>query len=837
MHVPSVDSSSDRIEKDELNTFTRIVTEQGEYELWNSINKSQEAQILSYLALKAGSLPLSNKSQDQQKLLFGKGAFGKVRLAKKGEKFYAVKKILLTAEDIDFHSIQKEHQFGQILAHLNIPHVVYSTDSKIVKNKYGEEKLYLFLNKIASLGNGDNLKSLLSYLDSNERNAILKHAARMLSESVAAMHDYNIYHRDLKAENILVSSTGEINISDFGSGAIDHEIVASLLKEGEEIFTVGTHSDARYYPPEIHFATVGGKIHVSNERLDNWRLGLTLLQLCGCIKPDHGILKSIRRKLDFLSNTPDGLEELNNHFQELIDDIKNTSLHKIPVELRSVIFGLLNVDPEKRLTARQAFLQLPPKTDEDNILVSKGFANLTRAQVAQAVKKSIKRALKIEAATKPEMWWYEAKNAFEELFQDPLIQPSKLQNYIRDWLSEANRPSLTHNQLLVLIKLTLEKQRGQKSRYNHVKVKQTTENLQNNNASSWTRAAPPLESNQEEDVISHQTPPVESPSPSVPTKKDEDEILTHLEQQIKNAVDQLLQYAKKKGGNLNFDTLLIQSKQNLDSLLHRIRKHINPSRILGFFRRKEDKMEISINSASNADEKAIQAVLSRQQQIISQLTIGKLYSMNDSERASIHQMLKKDKTFLIEIMKNHGSSNDQYQNIIEQLDEKLKLLDIIKATDVTVSLGPISNEHFNTTPDETFAVEDEVGELKYTFLKLKNAIAYNTRSKSDQNFNNFIVGETLEQNMDLDDIYIYTSDRNIGHTIADRIYPFVRNHNLKIYVNDKNVVLHNVGDRPTNNFGFFENNPYRRAIYDQRAQLTIKRVGNNLAAAQRNTRM
>lgn len=59
---------------------------------------------------------------------------------------------------------------------------------------------------------------------------------RQILTGVAYMHSKNIFHRDLKPQNILISNQQEIKIADFGLGRIIGNKLETMSKEIETLW-------------------------------------------------------------------------------------------------------------------------------------------------------------------------------------------------------------------------------------------------------------------------------------------------------------------------------------------------------------------------------------------------------------------------------------------------------------------------------------------------------------------------------------------------------------------------------------------------------------------------
>ncbi|XP_074123088.1 serine/threonine-protein kinase greatwall isoform X2 [Sminthopsis crassicaudata] len=144
-----------------------------------------------------------------------RGAFGKVYLARKGGKLYAVK-VVKKADMINknmTHQVQAERDALALSKSPFIVHLYYSLQSA--------NNVYLVMEYLI----GGDVKSLLhiyGYFDEEM-------AVKYISEVALALdylHRHGIIHRDLKPDNMLISNEGHIKLTDFGLSkvALNREI-------------------------------------------------------------------------------------------------------------------------------------------------------------------------------------------------------------------------------------------------------------------------------------------------------------------------------------------------------------------------------------------------------------------------------------------------------------------------------------------------------------------------------------------------------------------------------------------------------------------------------------
>lgn len=440
-------------------SHTRITSENTgvTYSLWNTLNSSAQNHIHELLSLPRGFLPIGAKGR----LVFGEGNFGKVRLAKrKGRKykkdknkFLAVKKTKWEeGKDLKEQPAHKEFSFSQRLLANNIPHVAAVEDLTFYENK-----LYQFM-PLATLGDGENLKKLIANLDQHDRELIIKYVTVSLMKALAAMHAHALYHRDLKLGNILVSHDGEVKISDFGSAVANPNRVAN---HGETL-TVSEKMDAHYFPPEM----VSGHYSLDSyyESLDNWRIGLTILRLCGVVTEGEGLLVLHTRLED------QQRQNISNIDQGLLDKIDKT---KIPEEIQEVVFGLLQVDPKNRYSADKALQKLSNIKFQDHD-IQRVFEILTNSQIAQGIISGIKQAFYIQYVSGPLKEFEKehkkdsreynteknrllaqyrsiVKDKLKPMLNNPELHKDDLNKFLSEYLSKERLPKLDQEQFDSLV--------------------------------------------------------------------------------------------------------------------------------------------------------------------------------------------------------------------------------------------------------------------------------------------------------------------------------------------------------------------------------------------------
>lgn len=139
--------------------------------------------------------------------IIGRGAFGEVRVVRKKD----------TGEIFAMKSMKKEEMIKKNqVAHIRAERDLLAlADNKwLVKLVYSfQDNMYLYL-VMEYLAGGDLMTILMKYDILTEEQTRFFIAETALA--VKAVHDLNYVHRDLKPDNVLISRSGHIRLSDFG---------------------------------------------------------------------------------------------------------------------------------------------------------------------------------------------------------------------------------------------------------------------------------------------------------------------------------------------------------------------------------------------------------------------------------------------------------------------------------------------------------------------------------------------------------------------------------------------------------------------------------------------
>ncbi|KAI4901949.1 hypothetical protein NFI96_022519, partial [Prochilodus magdalenae] len=237
----------------------------------------------------------------------GKGQTGLVKLGVHcitGQKV-AIK--IVNREKLSESVLMKVEREIAILKLIEHPHVLKLHDV-YENNKY----LYLVLEHVSG-------GELFDYLVKKGR-LTPKEARKFFRQIISALdfcHNHSICHRDLKPENLLLDEKNNIRIADFGMAS---------LQVGDSLLETSCGSP-HYACPEV----IRGEKY-DGRRADVWSCGVILFALLvGALPFDHDNLR------------------------QLLEKVKSGVFHMphfIPPDCQALLRGMIEVDPEKRLTVR-----------------------------------------------------------------------------------------------------------------------------------------------------------------------------------------------------------------------------------------------------------------------------------------------------------------------------------------------------------------------------------------------------------------------------------------------------------------------------------------------------
>ena len=237
--------------------------------------------------------------------VIGKGSFGKVMQVRKRDtgRIYALKTIR-KAHIVDRKEITHTLAERLVLARVHNPFIV-----PLKFSFQSEQKLYLVL---AFVNGGELFHHLQREQRFSEERSRFYSAELLLA--LEHLHDLDVVYRDLKPENILLDYTGHIALCDFGLCKLN-------MKDSDTTNTFcGT---PEYLAPEI----LNG--HGYTKAIDWWTLGVLLYEMLAGLPP-------------FYDEVTDKM------YQKILQDPLVFG-PEIGEQARSILTGLLNRDPSKRL--------------------------------------------------------------------------------------------------------------------------------------------------------------------------------------------------------------------------------------------------------------------------------------------------------------------------------------------------------------------------------------------------------------------------------------------------------------------------------------------------------
>ena len=249
-----------------------MIVDNGEQNMNSTINfnkhKLKNSNSKKNLKLKPLAI-LDNNYYLIKKL--GKGSTSSVFLGfspkDPNHKLYSFK--LIKPSTINETLFKKEVSILSNLNHKNILQIYESGESIIKKSNKEEKKVYYIIEEFMQYGELLNYIYLTNGFGENYGRIIFS----SLLDAIEYLHNNNIVHRDIKADNIMINSNLEIKLVDFGfaTNSLKNNNLIDLENNNEKGKLNTFLGTPNYAAPELHL-----KIPYYGKSNDIFSLGVTL---------------------------------------------------------------------------------------------------------------------------------------------------------------------------------------------------------------------------------------------------------------------------------------------------------------------------------------------------------------------------------------------------------------------------------------------------------------------------------------------------------------------------------------------------------------------------------
>ena len=298
--------------------------------------------------------PMTNLDFYKYGRLIGQGAFGKVNLGLN----------VLTGRVVAIKSFNKKsldspnnENMKKIIYETNLMRKLNHPNITKILEMFEDEKYILIIMEYINGGN------LFSFVKKRRKlsEKISKFLFKQIILGINHIHSQNIVHRDIKLENILIDINNTIKICDFGIGRI--------LSSPDELLydQCGT---PMYMAPEI--LTCSKEKGYKPFPVDIWSAGIALYIMLSGTLPFN-----IKVKLDSLIDANNKHKMKNIALKKAIVNDEPKKIENISDNARNLLHGLLNKDPNKRLTCDE-ILRHPWINSED---INNGHHLFTKAEM------------------------------------------------------------------------------------------------------------------------------------------------------------------------------------------------------------------------------------------------------------------------------------------------------------------------------------------------------------------------------------------------------------------------------------------------------------------------
>ena len=273
----------------------------------------------------------------------GEGAYGIVYKCrnKESKEIVAIKKFKETDDEIVKKTMRRELKMLKMLKHEN---VVFFQDAFKRKGN-----LFLVFEYVER-----NLLELLQESPDGLKPPLIKNLIYQLCKAIKYLHEQNIIHRDIKPENLLINDNMQLKLCDFGFARkismtanenLTDYVATRWYRSPELLITNG------YYGPEVDYWAIGC---IMGELADGNPLfpGENETDQLHCIQKVLGNLP--QEQIDIFYKNPlyDGKRLLD---VEKPETLERRYMGKLPKSAISLMKGLLELDPTKRLNGKTVF--------------------------------------------------------------------------------------------------------------------------------------------------------------------------------------------------------------------------------------------------------------------------------------------------------------------------------------------------------------------------------------------------------------------------------------------------------------------------------------------------
>jgi Tol biopolymer transport system component/predicted Ser/Thr protein kinase len=241
----------------------------------------------------------------------------------------------LTVNDMDKARFLQEAKAASAISHPNvcvIHDIQEYDDHQFIVMEYVEG---ITLRQLISDNDQISLKDAIEY-------------ALQISAALEEAHNKGVVHRDIKSENIMVSSKNQIKVMDFGLAKLK-----GSLKLTKTSSTVGTLA---YMAPEV----IEGK--ETDARSDIFSFGVLLYEMLTGKLPFKGEYESALM-YSIINDEPEPIENLRRDLSSELVHVLNRSLEKDPEDryqnMHDVIIDLKRVKRDSSKVSRKSLKEMP----------------------------------------------------------------------------------------------------------------------------------------------------------------------------------------------------------------------------------------------------------------------------------------------------------------------------------------------------------------------------------------------------------------------------------------------------------------------------------------------